>query len=155
MNNKFEFEKVIEALEKAKVDIPQKISNLGRNFFVQSFVKQGFTDEAFEPWEEVKRREPGTPEYMYPKKKDPGRRTRKILFGNARTGNRLWRGVGNCERSHSWEQIVWGIDVPYAEYHNEGDGKIPKRHFMGHSAELDRKIDKLLEIELKKVFEAA
>src|ERR1039458_4150840 len=95
MASKFNFNKIAANFEKLKRDLPPVIGNMGQNFFRSSFEKQGFTDQTFTPWKEVKRREPGTKAYMYPKKNADDRHKRGILIGMRTKGNQHLRDSVN------------------------------------------------------------
>jgi hypothetical protein len=79
MANTFGFDKVVKNLNQSKHDLLVLLSNQAQNYFLRSFKNQGFDGEA---WKEVKRREPGTSEYKYPKKKGLKRRSQQILIGS-------------------------------------------------------------------------
>lgn len=80
---------------------------------------------------------------------------KKLNFSNAATGWPILHNSGNLERSitvreKSPERVVIGTDLPYAEVHNEGGyikifgkavRKLPKRQFIGDSAELMRELE--------------
>lgn len=110
-----------------KQDLPVILANHAQNYFVSSFTKQGWDDKG---WKEVKRRQPGTDEYKYPKFKGLSRRTSPILV---RTG-RLRRAVSNSIRSATFQSVRLVVDLPYAAAQNDGDSiNLPKRHYMGNS----------------------
>lgn len=132
--NQFEFDKIVAEMNKAKVDLPKLIASDIRNYFVTSFKKQSFDGEA---WKNVKRRE-------HPK---TARDRKPILIQSGR----LRRAVNESIRKTSWQEIVLGIDVPYAKYQNDGTEKIPQRKFMGDSKELQDKIYKRIDREMKKI----
>lgn len=94
-------------------------------FHDENFRKGGFTDQSFTPW--VPR-----------KKADP---TRALLV---KTGN--LRGHASKGEVRS-KQVVFTMPEDYMTVHNEGSTKtsgrgsgIPKRQYMGESAELERRI---------------
>lgn len=152
VRNKFNLGATITALNKTKRELPIKIANLTRNFFLNSFRQQGFTDAVENKWKEVQRRIPGTPAFKYPKKKQLSRRTSPILV---RTG-KLRREVSNSIRNATWEEIRLGVSdaTPYAEAQNDGTKHIPKRKFMGKSRMLTvqtkEKIRKEILLSLRK-----
>ena len=78
-----------------KSDLLDIAETEGENFFAETFDKKGFTDVVFEPWQP---NHAGTP----------------IL----RNTGELWRSVQAFEKNE--KRIVFGSDVEYAEYHNEG-----------------------------------
>jgi phage gpG-like protein len=135
--NRFEFENIVKKLDKAKVDLPKLVASDIRNYFVNSFRRQGFDGQK---WQEVKRRE---------KENQTAKDKKPILI---QTG-RLRRSVNESIRKTTWQEIILGIDTPYAVYHNEGTDKIPKRQFMGQSKELDEKVKNRIERTIKKIIQ--
>lgn len=125
-DNKFGFGKVLQNIERTKRELPIQLANQAQNYFTGSFTKQGWDSVH---WKEVKRREPGTPEYKYPKKKGLSRRTSPILV---RTGT-LRRAVSNSIRSATFQSVRLIVDLPYAKRHNDGLKDMPQRKFMGDS----------------------
>lgn len=144
--NKLEMAAVLARLNSQKVNLPIRISKIARDYFLESFKNEGFNGKK---WEQVHRRIAGTAEYRYPKKKDLSRRTRGILLGKSRN---LFKSIVNSQREASWRRIELGSDVPYAGYHNEGTDNLPKRQFMGHTPELDRRIKAEIKRQFDKVF---
>ena len=145
--NKFEFDKVIKKLKQAKVNVPVRIANVARKYFVNTFQVSGFDKKK---WEEVDRRIPGTSAYKYPQKPKASSRTSPILV---RTG-KLRREVNNSIRSTTWNEIKLGVSdaTPYAQYLNEGTDKMEQREFMGNSKELNDLIKNELKTQIKKIF---
>lgn len=135
--NRFEFENIVAKLNKAKVDLPKLVASDIRNYFVNSFKRQGFDGQK---WQDVKRHQ---------KEKQTAKDKKPILI---QTG-RLRRSVNESIRKTSWEEIVLGIDTPYAKYQNEGTDRIPKRQFMGDSKELKTIIHNRIEKEIKKIIQ--
>ena len=123
------------------------------DFFKESFQNEGFTDEAFEPWSDVKRR-------TNPTRTDRAAASRKILTGA--TGD-LGRSIeytpapGEVRITSDTTSVGSGKD--YAAAHNEGTNTagrnrsvtIPKRQFMGKSKTLDDKIGEITEDEAKRI----
>ena len=136
--DKFSLGRVMTNFNSVKTTLPKVLANEARNFFLSSFDKQGWDNGMLQPWEQVKRREEGTPEYKYPAKKGLSRRTSPILI---RTGA-LRRRVGMSIRVVSFQEIKLVVAEKYAAAQNEGSPEkhIPKRQFMGNSATLDFRI---------------
>ena len=132
MGNQFGTDKILKNIDQLKGELPVVLANQAQNYFTNSWRQQGWDGE---DWKEPNRRIPGTPEYKYPKKKGLGRRTRATLV---QTG-RLRRAVSNSIRKATFEKVQLVVAVPYAKYHNEGEGHMPKRQFMGDSPLLRRK----------------
>lgn len=138
--SKFGFDKIIKNLEQTKRNLPVKLANETKNYFLSSWAKQGFNGQQ---WQEVKRRIPGTPEYKRAKSSE---HTRAILVGKG-SGN-LRRDVANSLKEATFERIRFSVDNKYAKIHNEGlmgkawgkySFKMPKRQFIGQTNELTNK----------------
>ena len=130
-DNKFGFGEIKRKIAAMKEELPKVLANQAQTFFVKSWANQGWEGQ---PWKEVKRREEGTPEYKYPKRKDLGRRTRAILVGKG--SGRLRRAVGNSIRSAAFDRIRLVVDLPYAAVINDGGAHMPERSFMKDSITL-------------------
>ncbi|MCD6017272.1 MAG: phage virion morphosis family protein [Bacteroidetes bacterium] len=143
-----------------------------KNHFVRNFNRQGFLDEAVDPWQ---------------KRKNKRGSGRGILI---KTGD-LKRSIRIIRKSRNGVTI--GSDLPYAKIHNEGGSisksarnatlnfkiksngssrfakaknanfqqdvhigkhtiRMPKRQFIGHSGQLTRKLALMLRAEIRKVF---
>ena len=116
-------------------DAPEIMGVIARDHFTESFQNEGFTDEKFEKWEEVKRR-------MNPKITG-AKASRAILTGD--TGD-LGMSIDYTNAANG--EVTIYSDKPYAEAHNEGTttaGRnhsvtIPQRKFIGDSETLNKKI---------------
>lgn len=139
----FHLDKKSKQFAEFKKNFLIKESNEIKNFFLKSFRNQGFTDIHLEKWKEVKRRQEGTPEYMYPKKKKLSRRTKAI---NVNTG-RLRKSI-RVKSATEKKVVVGSVGVDYAQYVNES------RPFMGKSKVLKDKIKKKLVVEMNKIFKS-
>jgi phage gpG-like protein len=136
-------------------DLPTIVGVEAVNFYKESFQNEGFTDETLERWQDVKRR-------TEPTRPDHAAASRKILTGN--TGD-LGRSISYKPEPGQATIIAdttqAGSDKDYAAPHNEGTttaGRgnkttIPKRQFIGESATLNRKLDEIIEKEIKKILE--
>lgn len=144
MADKFNFDKVIAALERSKRELPIKLGNLTKNEFVGNWSKQGFGGVK---WQEVQRRTPGTKAYKYAK---PAARTRAILVGKG--SGRLRRDVANSLKEATFERIKFVVNNPYGQYHNEGTDKLPKRQFMGQTRDLTNKQMALIKKEIGRIW---
>jgi phage gpG-like protein len=119
---------------------PTIVGKTAADFFTRNFDRQGFLNKGLRSWQEVKRR-------THPRKTPKGQTAagRRILFGETR----------NLSRSIDYEaqkgRVVVYSDVHYAPYHNEGTDKLPKRQFIGDSAELDQLVISELERKLKNI----
>lgn len=134
MANKFNFDKILKNMK--SIDISLDLANTVKNEFMSNFKNQGFNGQK---WKEVQRRIEGTPEYKYPKSKGTSRRTSAILV---RSG-KLRRDVSNSvSTGHKNNNLSYTLVVnnPYAEIHNEGTNKIPRRQFIGMTPELNKKL---------------
>jgi len=124
-------------------DGPEIAANIAVEKFKENFEQEGFFGKK---WKEVQRRTPGTKANKYLSKKHPADTQRKILAG--RTGN-LRNSINY--RTEPGKAIVFS-DTAYGKYHNKGDGKIPKRQFIGENQQLTDHIGKELEKRINKMF---
>lgn len=104
--SKFGFDKVLTGMERLKKSLPLKVGNDAKNFFTDSFKKEGFEDKQFNRWKPRQAR-------GKVKKKD---QTRNILMNTGR----LRRSVANSLKSYTFDAIKFSVDVPYAAIHNFG-----------------------------------
>lgn len=140
--NKWGFDKKIAALKAAKSDLPKDLSNAGQLYFQKNFDKQQWDGKQ---WQDVQRREPGTKAYKYAK---GNQRNKPILV---RTG-KLRQALQKTKVSADYKKIVWGVmGVPYAQYLNEGTGKMTKRQFIGGSKEFKDKMKSKINYFFNKV----
>ena len=159
----------LQMAKQLKKDAVRYASVAGVNFFKDSFQNQGFTNEAFEQWQNRKN------------DLDPGR---KILIKSSFLMNSIQVFDANEQR------ITFGSDAAHAEIHNNGGTvkititersrryfwfmfkvtgnfmwkamaltkkdsitiKIPKRQFIGESATFMRELDTWLKQEILKRF---
>jgi len=142
-----------------KTDMLDIIGVEAVNHFEESFENEGFTDVALKKWEPRKatdRRGRDITRYRTARIGKPGQlnaygrriQGRAILTGHNSGGDKL-RNSLRYTTGNSKVDIV--TDKDYAKTHNEGEGNMPKRQFMGHSAQLDRKILKKIDKQLKKI----
>jgi len=137
----FNFDRVRQNLDLVNRIIPEKLANTTKRYFLDAFKSESWDGV---PWKEVQRRTSGTKAYNYPKKKDLGRRTRKILIGKG--SGRLRRAVSISLREVNSKRIRFLVDsttIPYASVHNYGQRtgrgsgfQMPQRKFMGDSKAL-------------------
>jgi phage virion morphogenesis protein len=132
----------IRNLKDAKTKIPVLVSNNSKNFFLQSFRNQGFTDNSLEKWQ---------------KRDNRSRRN---------SGRAILVDTGALRRSikvsqSSFNKIVITSNLPYAAVHNYGlkagrgrGFKMPKRKFMGNSKKLNQQNIDIIKSELTKIFKA-
>lgn len=132
----------IRNLKDAKRNIPFLVSNNSKNFFLQSFRNQGFTDNSLEKWQ---------------KRDNRSRRN---------SGRAILVDTGALRRSikvsqSSFNKIVITSNLPYASVHNYGlkagrgrGFKMPKRKFMGNSKKLNQQNIDIIKSELTKIFKA-
>jgi hypothetical protein len=117
----FNFAEIKQRIEQSNREIMTVLANQAQNYFVKSFRNQGFDGKS---WDEVKRRQPGTPEYKYPKSKGLQRQSSPILVGAGykSRGGTLRRAVSNMARTAeiSTGKVKMIVDLPYAKIQNEG-----------------------------------
>jgi phage gpG-like protein len=124
------FRRLQRSLPKLKRDLGQMVIAVeAENFHAENFRKEGFTDTSFQPWPKRKKQEPG------------GRRALLVKTG-ALKGHALKGRVRNGA-------VDFVFPMEYMKVHNEGGRagrgrgfKMPKRQFVGKSAELERRIER-------------
>ena len=133
--------------------------------FRDNFHREGFLNGGLHKWKDVKRRDPQSPWYGFEYKaekrlpgsrKKPGKKAPRLNFSQTATVRKILSGkrmeLYNSLRYHLQPgQAIIASDKPYAQIQNEGGtikifGKHPvkleARPFMGHSVELDRKVER-------------
>ena len=116
--------RLIKALAKTMRDAPKVLGLEGQRHFQENFNSQSLEGRK---WKEVKRREVGTFEYKYPKRKYLARRTNPILIGRTR---RLKNALNRTFRSGLSNKLIWRVDLPYAKAQNNGNKRLTARTFM-------------------------
>lgn len=108
MLDKFNISRVRQNFERLKTTLPTLLANETRNFFVDSFKRQGWEDKSLNKWEKRKS----------DNKKNEGR---AILVKSGA----LKRAVANSIRSKTFEKIELIVPLKYAAVHNDGyDGPV-------------------------------
>lgn len=133
----FNFEQKLQELKRLKSNLPLIVGNIAKRHFVKSFKDGGFTDVNLDPWAKRKRLD----------KSD--RRTgtnRAILVKSGHLRGSIRVKVANFNKIE-----IGAYGVPYARYHNQGVGKMPKRQFIGQSRLMTRKISKRIKQEIVKI----
>ena len=125
-------------------DLPRIVGVEAVNFFSENFQQEGFTDEAFVPWQEVKRRLNPRPNHEKDKL--------KILTQTGDLGRSIEYQAEPGQVTIISDTKGTGSEKDYAAAHNEGTttaGKrhnvtIPKRQFIGKSATFDKKVEEIM-----------
>ena len=116
-------------VNRALTQISKKISDRSLRFFKENYRKQGFWDRSFRKWKSRKDSKP-----------------HPILYKSGK----LFRSIR--VKSRSAFKIIISSDTAYGSFHNKGTQKLPKRQFLGNSAELTRQHLKIIDKEMKKLF---
>ena len=140
--NKFNFDRVLQNLDRVKNILPKTLANETKNYFVKEFNSQEWNGTKWKP----------------SKRQTNPKKTRDTAATLVQSGT-LRRAVINSLQSATFEKIFFEVkDVDYAKVHNEGlragRGKgfqMPKRQFMGQTTKLsiiqratiDKVIDKI------------
>ncbi|URC13959.1 phage virion morphogenesis protein [Flavobacterium sp. B183] len=160
-----EFMTKLKRLSKLYKKFPELAAIEAVNFTKERFVRKNWVDRSVEPWEPRKRT----------KNKKGNRGALMVRSG------RLKRSIRKLKVSRN--SVTIGTDVPYAESHNDGleinkvvnikrhsrkrkgrtstvkshsrkmNLKLPERRFMGESALLLRRIERLMEREMKNILQ--
>lgn len=142
-------------------DLLEIIEVEGLNHFEESFDNEGFTDSSLKKWKPRKTKDKkGRDITRYRTNKvgkkgslnSYGRKNegRAILTGHNTGGNKLRNSLKGNKISGG---VKFSTDKEYAQAHNEGEGNMPKRQFIGPSKQLDQKIIKKVDNTLDKIFD--
>jgi len=137
MASKWGLKEKLAELQRMKSTLPTKLANEAKNHFLQSFRDGGFTDRSLSKW-----------------------KPRKV-----NTKNNIGRGIlvktGNLRRSIkvryvSFDKVIIGsYGLDYAATHNYGLNvrgfKMPKRQFIGNSAQLENRMKKMVNSDFGKI----
>jgi phage gpG-like protein len=129
----FNFQAKIQELQRTRQYLPILVGNQAKNHFLRGFRNGGFTDATLEPWAARKKAD-----------KNPKPRAILVKTGHLRGSIRV--------KVATFQKIEIGAyGIPYAVYHNQGVGKMPKRKFIGESKTLNRNIRALINREFIKI----
>lgn len=137
MPDRFGLGQIKRNIEQTKRRLPILLAKQAEEHFVGSFDKSSWEGKT---WKVPQRRIPGTPAYKYPLNKGLSRRTKPTLT----MGAHLRRATANSIRDARWHLVRLRVDLTYAAVHNEGEGHIPKRKYMGDGSSLRRKQERLI-----------
>jgi phage gpG-like protein len=117
------FEAFRRKLEQSQDDFLTIIEVETDNFVDDNFEREGYTDTGFSAWQS---------------RKDL-KNDRKILN---KSGD-LKRAATTARRNHQSVEFI--LNLPYAQPHNEGSDRMPKRQYIGRSVVLEKKVyDKIM-----------
>jgi phage gpG-like protein len=117
------FEAFRRKLEQSQDDFLTIIEVETENFVDDNFEREGYTDTGFTAWQP---------------RKDP-KNDRKLLN---KSGD-LKRAATTARRNHRFVEFI--LNQPYAQPHNEGSDRMPKRQYIGRSIVLEKKVyDKIM-----------
>jgi phage gpG-like protein len=121
-----------------QIKLLRKISNIKR--YIKSLPREAGNVALFFFNEQFKKQ--STPEDQKWKQRKDGDTTRNLLVksGRLRKSIRILRKTTNS--------VTIGTNVPYAKYHNEGTARIPQRKFLGPSAILSRRIERMIKVNI-------
>lgn len=165
-----DFAQKVLRLKKLYRKFPDMAAIEAVNFSKERFVRKNWVDQTNQPW---KKRKPSPEWYSAAQNKEAARGSLMVKSG------RLKRSIRKIKVTRN--SVTIGTDVPYAETHNEGAVinqtvnvkahsrkrkarnekvkahsrkrkiKIPKRQFIGESAILLRRIERLVQREINEI----
>lgn len=139
--------KEIDALTKeaerwARNDLPRQVGREAVTHFKANFNREGFVDDGLQKWQEVKRRDPGSPWYGFEYKGErrtsyafsrdrktgktrKAKQQKRLNFSRAATQRKILNGrIHELQDSLRYVKNDKGVmitsDKPYAAVHNEG-----------------------------------
>lgn len=151
-------------LNKASEEIPQKalaiIQVEGLNFIKKNFQDQGFNDSGLEQWKPRKTTDRKGRDLTRYRTNRHGKQGDLTQFGKREQGRAILTGhnTGGDKLRNSFKarreklSVIFYTYKTYAQPHNEGTKKLPKRQFMGKSQYLEKQIKNKLEKTLDQIF---
>ena len=140
-DNKLGLGKKIRMLRQTLLVLPRVLATEGVNFSKKAFVKQGWTDQAFQKWDKRKQKTKGKQRAILVKSGDLGKSVRILKSGIGRA--------------------TYGSTLKYAPVHNAGlragrgrGFQMPKRQFVGQSAKLNRIYNSRIALAHRKILNA-
>ena len=130
--NKLDFNDLLRAEKHLKNNVPKLVGERARRFFELSFRREGFQDSSLVKWTKRKRETKRS-------------RGKKVLSNTGMLKNSIRR-----TKTTPRQIRISSIGLSYANWHNNGTGRLPKRQFMGNSKTLERGLQKKIEFEIKK-----
>lgn len=150
-----EFDKEIQGMESEVKQSMKKaailVGNTAANDFTSHFDQQGFNGK---PWEEVQRRKA----VVFNKngevaRKQPSSVLKAILIGTGRLKRAVQDAFKGIQVRSNTVIVKLQVNSDYGIFHNEGTiadgGHLPKRQFAGDSPQLEEKITKILNENIK------
>ena len=151
-------------LDKAAEEIPEQtmkiVEVVGLNFIKKNFQDEGFNDNGLTKWAERKTTDrEGRDLTRHKRTTKRGGAGSLTKFGRENIGRAILTGhnTGGDKLRNSFKarreklKVFFYTYKDYAQYHNEGKGSLPKRQFIGKSADLERKIENKLKKILDKL----
>ncbi len=178
-SNPVQIPNIRDFLRQHKNRIAREIGNEAVRHFKDNFRQEGFVDNGIHKWKEVKRRDPSSRWYGFEyrgqrKQKGKGKPKQKANFSQSATQRRILTGSsGELQDSLRYKvnpasganvSVSITSDKPYAVVQNEGGpikvfGKasaiLPARPFVGHSKELDGKIEGIVQRNWKSFIQSS
>jgi phage gpG-like protein len=130
--NKLDFNDLARAEKHLRNNVPKLVGERARRFFELSFRREGFQDSSLVKWTKRKRETKRS-------------RGKKVLSNTGMLKNSIRR-----TKTTPRQIRISSIGLSYANWHNNGTGRLPKRQFMGNSKTLERGLQKKIEFEIKK-----
>lgn len=133
------FKTITSIYEGNRDELAKKMAELCATYFLNSFLAKKWEgndwDKLSNPYADIKA------------KKFPGK---PILVKSGDLESAFLKSLVDGVSNATLNQIEFNVDNSYASFHNEGDGNLPKRQFMGINDELVENIVKLVEEEIQK-----
>jgi phage gpG-like protein len=128
-------------------DIPVAVGKTAVDMYKDNFHTEG-TKLFGKKWQEVQRRMGATITVRG--------KVRKNYAKGKRLSDKILHDSGDLQRSVDWDTPNPGAveifsDTPYGKYHNEGEGNLPQRRFIGDSPVIDRAVEKEIEHQINKI----
>lgn len=134
----FNFKRKIAKFKTNQKRLPVAVGALAKSHYLKSFRDEGFTDATLSPWDKRKTKNKSD-------RRNKARRGLLVNRGHLRRSIRVVRAT--------WNRIeVGSTGIKYARFHNRGEGRQPKRQFVGSSRVLNKRISNRIRRDTKNIF---
>ena len=133
----FNFKEISLEIKRLKGYLPIQVGNIAKNHYLKAFRDGGFTESSLEPWAARKTKNRSD-------RNNSAKRAILVDSGALRGSIRV--GKATFSRIE-----VGSYGISYAGFHNNGEGPLPVRKFVGSSAAMSKEINNKISKEINKI----